>query len=131
MIERRTVVFVMVLLALMVGFGGGFLFGRARSERLQFVYRSKVKIATFNKDDSLLGVLPVGTPILSPIKIEPRSDFGWWGYVPVYLHGMSDANDLLRQVDEDPVRLSVMEMLHGRDVGKAQEPTQRAPAQRK
>lgn len=61
------------------------------------IYTTSRPVFLLDKDGNNLGQLPIGTPIVSTLRLDPNGELGWWGSVPVYFGTSSEASDLLQR----------------------------------
>jgi hypothetical protein len=93
---------------------------------LRFVYQTKTDVAVFNRDDTVLGILPKGTLLLSSAEVEPEEDLGWWGYAPVYLGDMAEAHQMVVKTSQPPGQVSIMKMIWGVPPDQAHRPIRKS-----
>jgi hypothetical protein len=84
-----------ILLAVGIGIAAGFALGWWLSPgKYRHFYRTTKELEIADDKGVVIGKLPAGTPLVSDSTLFSSSDFGWWGYAPVYFHSMDVAMDL-------------------------------------
>ncbi len=77
-------------------FGVGLLFGRYLFPNLSnYYYELKAEISITDFEGRELGRIPAGAKLISPHKINPVGETGFWASVPLYFGVSSEAYKLL------------------------------------
>lgn len=89
---RRPGTWFVVALALLLC---GVWIGRWSAHSTIGEYRTDQAIVLVRTDGSAIGELPLGTPVISDLELDPDGELGWKGCVPIYFGTSSEASEVL------------------------------------
>jgi len=98
--------FLILVLGLAIGFGSGWFVSQGSYRHF---YETTQELQLLGSEAKIMGSLPIGTPMVSDLKLEPAPDLGWWAFVPVYFDTMAEAIEMGVKPRESGIVSVIME----------------------